>query len=180
VTRADEAAAIADRLRQTVPGLHHLASCRIAWLAMPPPVMLRGWPCRACIAEPRVRGPLRVVFETLLDRWIGEEWDGQPPDYLVLVDRQAWAELGAAEDGALRQERLVYHELSHVRQLEDKYGAPVFADDGRPRWRLAPHDTEVFDEEVRRYGVTICELDALEAALEDGDRRARVRAARSA
>jgi hypothetical protein len=175
VTRADEAAAIADRLVQTVDELHHLRTARIAWIAMPPPVMLRGWPCAAFIAQPRVQGPLRVVFETLLDHWLGDEWDGLPPDYLVLVDAERWATLDAE-----RQERLVYHELSHVRQREDRFGAPVFANDGRPRWRLVPHDTEVFHEEIRRYGTEICGLEAHEAALEEGNRRARVRATRTA
>jgi len=69
------------------------------------------------------------------------------PDYVIVIDATWWAEASAIE-----REALVYHELCHVRQATDEYGAMKFDKDGYPVWRLVEHDVAAFNAEVQRYG----------------------------
>lgn len=72
---------------------------------------------------------------------------GTLPQFLVVLDAQWWAQ-AAQQD----REALVWHELCHVRQSLDKFGAPRFDRDGLPVFGLVPHDVEAFESEVVRYG----------------------------
>ncbi|HVR48145.1 MAG TPA: putative metallopeptidase, partial [Pseudorhodoferax sp.] len=48
---------------------------------------------------------------------------------------------------------LVEHELYHVGQEMDEFGAPKFTREGMPRLCIRGHDVEEFVGVVRRYGV---------------------------
>ena len=72
---------------------------------------------------------------------------GYLPDYLVVLNA-AWWQSASAE----QREALLYHELCHVKQAVDQYGALKFDRDGYPVWTLVSHDLEEFNAVVARYG----------------------------
>lgn len=49
--------------------------------------------------------------------------------------------------------RLVEHELYHIAQATDQYGAPKFTQEGLPKLYLRGHDVSEFVSVVERYGV---------------------------
>lgn len=72
---------------------------------------------------------------------------GDLPQFLVVLDREWWLQAGP-----LQREALIWHELCHVRQAVDKFGAPKFDRDGLPVFGIVEHDITSFESEVRRYG----------------------------
>lgn len=171
-----EAAAIGAGIIRAYDELGHLSEARLAYVASQPTPMLHGWPCWAFVAQPRVQGPMREWFEWALAGFCAPQCEGEVPDFVVIVDAALWP----SWDGE-RQERVIYHELSHIIVREDpETGVPKLGEDGRPLLRLKPHDYEFFDAEVRRYGPEVCELDRAAAAIADGYRAAERRRRRRA
>lgn len=76
------------------------------------------------------------------------DWFGYVPDWLITLDASYCA---ICEDAAFCA--LVEHELYHIAQEKDAFGAPKFTQDGRPKIKLMGHDVEEFVGVVRRYGV---------------------------
>lgn len=76
------------------------------------------------------------------------EWFGTVPDYLITLDGRYARDCSDAEWCAL-----VEHELYHVAQQRDEFGAPKFSKDGLPKLTIQGHDVEEFIGVVRRYGV---------------------------
>lgn len=77
------------------------------------------------------------------------EWFGEEPDFLITLAADYCAECSDAEFCAL-----VEHELYHIAQKTDEYGAPKFKQDGTPSLYLKGHDVEEFVGVVRRYGAS--------------------------
>lgn len=77
-----------------------------------------------------------------------KEWFGRVPDWLITLDAGYCASCSDAEFCAL-----VEHELYHIGQEKDDFGAPAFTRDGLPKLFLRGHDVEEFIGVVRRYGV---------------------------
>lgn len=75
------------------------------------------------------------------------EWFGEEPDYLITLAADYCAQCTEAEFCAL-----VEHELYHIAQATDQYGAPKFTQDGLPSLTIRGHDVEEFVGVVRRYG----------------------------
>ena len=75
------------------------------------------------------------------------EWFGRVPAFLVTLAADYCATCSDAEFCAL-----VEHELYHVGQALDPFGAPAFDREGRPKLRIVGHDVEEFLGVVRRYG----------------------------
>lgn len=65
---------------------------------------------------------------------------GFMPDYLVVVDAEWWAQANDIE-----REALIFHELCHVRQALDRFGAPKFDRDGLPVFTVVEHDVTAFN-----------------------------------
>jgi hypothetical protein len=168
---APSAATIAARLVETVPEFAHLADQRVLWVASSRTPMLRGSECAAFIATASVQGALHWFIDWLIALFGAEPLEGASPDYLVILDGTLWPALDASA-----QERLVFHELCHVVALVDSNGlvrrSPF---DNRVLTKLAPHDFELFDAELRRYGTVVCGADGLVSAIRDGDIAARRR-----
>lgn len=164
------------RLIREVDEFVHLSEARIACLGSQRTPMLRGASCRAFIAIPGVQGPLSPLFDWMIANLCEPLFARELPDFLVVIDAAVWPTLDA-----LRQERLVFHELKHVVVREDEFGVPKFGQDHRPALKLIPHDYEFFDSEVRRYGADVCELVdaavAIAAGSRTGERRRGPRAA---
>jgi hypothetical protein len=76
------------------------------------------------------------------------EWFGRVPKFLITLDANY-----ARECGDLEWCALVEHELYHVGQRKDEFGAPAFTKDGLPKLGIRGHDVEEFVGIVRRYGV---------------------------
>lgn len=76
-----------------------------------------------------------------------EQWFGRVPTWLITLDAVWCAECSDAEFCAL-----VEHELYHIGQSADEFGAPAFTRDGFPKLYLRGHDVEEFVGVVRRYG----------------------------
>lgn len=91
---------------------------------------------------PTVQGRLKSLFEMLLGDFFGEL-----PDFLMVIDLAWWEEASAID-----REALIWHELCHVRQEIDQYGAFKFDQDGNPKYGLREHDVTSFNSEVARYG----------------------------
>lgn len=77
------------------------------------------------------------------------DWFGDVPDFLITLDGFFCRSCSDVELCAL-----VEHELYHIAQETDEYGAPKFhRDTGRPKLGLRGHDVEEFIGVVRRYGI---------------------------
>jgi len=77
------------------------------------------------------------------------QWFGRVPAFLITLAADYCAECSDAEFCAL-----VEHELYHIAQKTDEYGAPKFRQDGTPSLYLKGHDVEEFVGVVRRYGAS--------------------------
>lgn len=76
------------------------------------------------------------------------EWFGRVPSYLITLDAMYARECSDAEFCAL-----IEHEMYHIAQEKDLFGAPAFTKDGMPKLGIQSHDVEEFVGIVRRYGV---------------------------
>lgn len=76
------------------------------------------------------------------------EWFGRIPAYLITLDAMYANECSDVEWCAL-----IEHELMHIGQKLDEFGAPAFNKDGRPKLGLRAHDIEEFVGIIERYGV---------------------------
>lgn len=76
------------------------------------------------------------------------EWFGRVPTYLITLDAFYANECSDVEWCAL-----IEHELYHIAQRTDEFGAPAFTKDGLPKLGIRGHDVEEFVGIVRRYGV---------------------------
>lgn len=159
------AQAVTTHLIATLDEFAHLSDARIACVFSERVPMLRGTPCHAFIGQPTVQGPFSPWFEWSLAQFCVELFAGEPPDFVMMIDRAVWD-----SESLERRERLMYHELCHVVSREDEFGVAKMADDGRPLLKIVPHDYEFFDAEVRRYGPDVCNLDRAAIALADGFR----------
>jgi len=77
-----------------------------------------------------------------------EDWFGRMPSYLITLDASFCRECSDAEFCAL-----IEHELYHIGQMRDIFGAPCFTRTGSPKLEMRAHDVEEFVGVVRRYGV---------------------------
>jgi hypothetical protein len=77
------------------------------------------------------------------------EWFGYLPDYLITLAGDYCAVCSDAEFCAL-----VEHELYHIAQAVDAFGAPKFTQEGLPKLTMRGHDVEEFVGVVRRYGAS--------------------------
>lgn len=75
------------------------------------------------------------------------EWFGRVPAFLITLAADYCADCSDADFCAL-----VEHELYHIGQSKDAYGAPAFDKQGRPKLRIVGHDVEEFVGVVARYG----------------------------
>lgn len=87
------------------------------------------------------------------------EWFGEVPDYLITVAADFCATCSDAEFCAL-----IEHELYHIRQKVDGFGAPKFNQEGMPVLELRGHDVEEFVGVVRRYGANQAVQEMIDAA----------------
>lgn len=88
-----------------------------------------------------------------------EEWFGRVPAFLITVSAAFCRECSDVDFCAL-----IEHELSHIGQDVDEFGAPKFGKDGKPKLRIVLHDVEEFVGVVRRYGPSESVLRMVEAA----------------
>lgn len=75
------------------------------------------------------------------------EWFGRVPAFLITLDAHY-----ARECSDLQFCALVEHELMHIAQKTDEFGAPAFTKDGFPKLGLRAHDVSEFVGIVARYG----------------------------
>ena len=75
------------------------------------------------------------------------EWFGEVPDYLITLSAPVWLECDSATRCGI-----VEHEMCHVGQMRDEFGAPAYTKDGFPKIYLRPHDAEAFVTITERYG----------------------------
>ncbi|WP_312990940.1 putative metallopeptidase [Atlantibacter hermannii] len=78
------------------------------------------------------------------------EWFGRIPDFIITLAADYCTQCSDLEFCAL-----VEHELYHIAQETDEFGAPKFyRDSGLPKLKLRGHDVEEFVGVVRRYGAS--------------------------
>ncbi|EMH91652.1 hypothetical protein B6I71_03925 [Klebsiella pneumoniae] len=78
------------------------------------------------------------------------EWFGDVPEFIITLAADFCAQCTDLEFCAL-----VEHELYHIAQATDDYGAPKFnKETGMPVLKLRGHDVEEFVGVVRRYGAS--------------------------
>lgn len=136
-------AVIAERVMR-MPEHQHLNDneIEIDWLMRTFEKTKGGRTVLGSVHEPTCQGEMAPLFEWMLERLLGDL-----PRFLVILDEEYWE---LADDRA--REILVFHELCHIRQKLDKYGAPRFDKDGLPVYGLHGHDVEEFTSVVARYG----------------------------
>ena len=77
------------------------------------------------------------------------DWFGDVPGYIISLAADYCAQCSDADFCAL-----VEHELYHIAQATDQYGAPKFTQEGLPKLEMRGHDVEEFVGVVRRYGAS--------------------------
>jgi hypothetical protein len=77
------------------------------------------------------------------------DWFGDVPAYIITLAADYCAQCSDADFCAL-----VEHELYHISQATDQYGAPKFTQEGLPKLEMRGHDVEEFVGVVRRYGAS--------------------------
>lgn len=77
------------------------------------------------------------------------EWFGRVPEFLITLAADYCGICSDAEFCALLE-----HELYHLGQRQDEFGAPAFDKEGRPKLRIVGHDVEEFIGVVARYGAS--------------------------
>jgi Putative phage metallopeptidase len=77
------------------------------------------------------------------------DWFGEVPAFIITLAADYCSTCSDADFCAL-----VEHELYHIAQDTDRYGAPAFTKEGAPKLRLRGHDVEEFVGVVRRYGAS--------------------------
>ncbi|POP43350.1 hypothetical protein CHU32_09730 [Superficieibacter electus] len=88
------------------------------------------------------------------------EWFGHKPDYLITLAADFCLQCSDLEFCAL-----VEHELYHIAQEVDEFGAPKFyKESGLPKLCMRGHDVEEFIGVVRRYGASADVQEMVDAA----------------
>lgn len=88
------------------------------------------------------------------------EWFGRKPDFIITLAGDFCSQCSDLEFCAL-----VEHELYHIAQATDEFGAPKFyRDSGLPKLCMRGHDVEEFTGVVRRYGASADVQSLIDAA----------------
>lgn len=87
------------------------------------------------------------------------EWFGHKPDYIITLAGDFCSQCSDLEFCAL-----VEHELYHIAQQTDEFGAPKFTREGDPKLCMRGHDVEEFTGVVRRYGASADVQNLIDAA----------------
>lgn len=90
------------------------------------------------------------------------EWFGHQPDYIITLAADFCLDCSDLEFCAL-----IEHELYHIAQKTDDFGAPAFyRETGKPKLCIRGHDVEEFIGVVRRYGASVEVQELIDAAAE--------------
>jgi hypothetical protein len=151
----------------------HLSRAKVVCVFSERALMLTGLARPAIVYPPTCQGGSapKNFYEWALAMLAAPLFNGELPDFVIYFDRAIWDGL---DD--VRRERLVFHELKHIQQKTDDYGSPKFhRDTGEPILTLVPHDTELFDDELLRYGVEVCGAGHTAIAIAEGEAALRAR-----
>lgn len=77
------------------------------------------------------------------------DWFGEVPAFIITLAADYCSQCSDLEFCAL-----IEHELYHIAQAQDQYGAPKFTQEGLPKLEMRGHDVEEFVGVVRRYGTS--------------------------
>ena len=77
------------------------------------------------------------------------DWFGGVPAFIITLAADYCVTCSDADFCAL-----IEHELYHIAQAQDQYGAPKFTQEGLPKLEMRGHDVEEFVGVVRRYGAS--------------------------
>lgn len=92
------------------------------------------------------------------------EWFGYVPRFIITLAADYCCECSDLDFCAL-----VEHELYHIAQERDEFGAPKFNSEGRPVMTMRGHDVEEFVGVVRRYGASVDVQQLVEAASQPAE-----------
>ena len=87
------------------------------------------------------------------------EWFGRVPQFIITLAADYCSQCSDLEFCAL-----IEHELYHICQATDEFGAPKFTQEGQPKLKLRGHDVEEFVGVVRRYGASRDVQEMIDAA----------------
>ncbi|WP_441258064.1 putative metallopeptidase [Vibrio sp. Vf1514] len=87
------------------------------------------------------------------------EWFGHVPQFIITLAADYCSVCTDTDFCAL-----VEHELYHIAQKLDEFGAPKFTQEGLPKLCIRGHDVEEFHGVVRRYGATSDVKEMIQAA----------------
>ena len=157
---ATHPAIMAERVMQ-MPEHRHLKDNEVSlgWLMRNGAKVKGGRVILGTVYRPQVQGELRDLFAWMLDSLLGFE-----PQFLVVLDAAYWSQATPRQ-----REILVFHELSHIKQAENEFGAPKFTKTGEPIYTLRGHDVEEFTDVVARYGQWNDDIRAFVAAANQHD-----------
>lgn len=87
------------------------------------------------------------------------DWFGDVPAYIITLAADYCVQCSDSDFCAL-----IEHELYHIAQATDQYGAPKFTQEGLPKLEMRGHDVEEFVGVVRRYGASAQVQELVDAA----------------
>lgn len=87
------------------------------------------------------------------------EWFGRVPKFIITLAADFCSQCTDVEFCAL-----IEHELYHIAQATDEFGAPKFNKEGQPVLTMRGHDVEEFVGVVRRYGASTEVQELIDAA----------------
>lgn len=94
------------------------------------------------------------------------KWFGQIANFFITMTADCRLQTAdcCAQCSELEFCVLVEHELYHIAQATDDFGAPNFNKEGQPVLKLRGHDVEEFVGVVRRYGASVEVQEMVDAA----------------
>lgn len=92
------------------------------------------------------------------------EWFGEVPRFIITLAGDYCSECSDIDFCAL-----VEHELYHIAQAQDEFGAPKFNKEGQPVLTMRGHDVEEFVGVVRRYGASADVQELIDAASKSAE-----------
>lgn len=126
------------------PRHDHLRDASIGWLWTSAEQLDK---LRPVAGECQLVPPLQAKWGSARTHWQIRQWFGMTPTFLITISAPLAADLDDWSFCAL-----IEHELCHAAQDIDVFGEPRFDAQGNPRFRIAGHDVEQFDDVVERYG----------------------------
>lgn len=132
-----------EKMAMSIVAKHHpgLVNLKIAYIFKNKPIRKGGRECFAVVSKTSPK--MKAICDY---------------DFVIVISAPRWQELNETQHCAL-----IDHELSHILVDEDEKT-------GDTKLRMVSHDVEEFISVIRRWGLTVLDLEALGRAVKDAEK----------